>query len=98
VTLPLGIQVRALLAERVPNVHWDPRLVAQCVADFSDVDVVEVAARCAAYMQETPAAKNGPRTLRTFLERERRDRAHLSDKAREAKRLAPYHRPKNRST
>jgi hypothetical protein len=97
VTLPSGIEVRALLVERVPGVHWDPRLVAQCVADFGDVDVLEVAARCAAYMQETPTAKNGPRTLRTFLEHERRDRAHLSKRAQEAERLAPYHRPKNRS-
>lgn len=96
-TLPTAIAVRTLLARRVPAVVWDPSLVAQCVADFEDdVDVLEVAARCAAYMQETPSARNGPRTLRTFLERERKEGASKSELARRRKALAKYTRPQNR--
>lgn len=94
-TLPDGIRVHMLLSERVPRVAWDPAIVVQCVADFAELDVVEVAAHCALYMQQHPQAANGPRTLRTFLERAR-DNARLEDlKTRRAAALAPYHRPRN---
>lgn len=95
-TLPLGIRVLTLLRERMPDCQWDPRLVAQCVVDFEqDVDVLEVAARCAAFMQEKPGAMNGPRTLRTFLERERRSAAAGTELERRRKALTVYDRPRN---
>jgi hypothetical protein len=95
VTLPAGIRVHALLSERVPRVRWDPAAVVQCVADFDDLDVVEVAAHCALYMQQHTAANNGPRTLRTFMERAREHQALEQLKTDRAKALAPYHRPRN---
>lgn len=96
-TLPKGITVQALLRRRLPAIAWDPRLVAQCVADFErDVDVLEVAARCAAFIQEHPDARNVPRTLRTFLERERQHGHAQSELDRRRRDLAAYDRPKNR--
>jgi hypothetical protein len=88
--------VHALLRERVPSVRWDARLVAQCVSDFADLDNrPEVAARCAEYMQQTPGARNGPRTLRRFFEQERETARVSRETEREADRLAVYHRPRN---
>ncbi len=89
------MRVLILLRERVPRVRWDPALVVQCVADFEDLDVLEAAAHCALYMQQHPAAANGPRTLRTFFERAQ-DHARLERlKSDRAEALKPYHRPRN---
>jgi hypothetical protein len=93
--LPPEIAVYVLLSQRVPRIRWDVTQLFHTVGDFTDVDVVEVAGRCALYLNETPAARNGVRTFRTFLERERKERSAEHDLQKRASRLSMYHRPLN---
>lgn len=89
------VEVYALLTARAPRRRWDVREVTNCCTDFPDVDVLAVAGRCAQYLNDTPGARNGPRTFRTFLERERDKREQQHERLRAAKRLARYDRTEN---
>ncbi len=70
--MPVELRVLFLLRARVPDLRWDPRRVALCVADYqAHIDVEEVAAKCADWIQSGQASRlrDPEGALRTFMEK-----------------------------
>jgi glycine cleavage system regulatory protein len=90
--LPVWVVVLRLCRERGPRLSWDTARVVRVCEDFADVDVVAVAQRALDYIETRPGTKDGPRTLRTFMERARaeKDRRHQA-----AAELQVYDRTRN---
>lgn len=76
--LPVWVELLVLCRERCPRLSWEPVRVVRVAEDFADLDVLPVAQRALDYIDTRPGTKDGPRTLRTFMERarEEQDRRH----------------------
>jgi hypothetical protein len=70
--LPSLIRLHRMCQRRAPHLEWPLSRLAAILEDFPEVSWRMVAGRCLDYIGEREGIRDGPRTLRTFMEREQR--------------------------
>lgn len=84
-----------MLRGRCQSLQFDSARVVETCRDFPELDVVRVAERCADWISTHTRTRDGPGTLRTFLERAEEELKLDSLRALREAELAPYDQRRN---
>jgi hypothetical protein len=71
-SLPPLLELHAMARRRAPQLAWPLARLLAILDDFPGLRWRMVAGRCFDYISERQGVRDGPRTLRTFMEREQR--------------------------
>ena len=70
---PSLYELHRMVKTRAGHLAWPLKRLSAILEDFPEVNWRMVAGRCLDYIDERPGVGDGPRTLRTFMEREQRE-------------------------